>query len=153
MNFLCENNLYLRILKAKDQLQLGSQAMIHHLAIFNTLNWSISKTRLKKVSRWRFHIPHHTSRLLCVGVSTVCVRTPIKETYWCTNSWACWQKLMISLKKTVFQYVIIFLFQNYIKIRVSLNESLLTTVLQLCHTLCISLSSNLEASANYTWKC
>lgn len=49
------------------------------------------KTRLKKVSRWRFHIPHHTSRLLCVGVSTVCVRTPIKETYWCTNSWACWQ--------------------------------------------------------------
>lgn len=49
------------------------------------------KTRLKKVSRWRFHTPHHISRLLCVGVSTVCVRTPIKETYWCTNSWACWQ--------------------------------------------------------------
>ena len=24
---------YLKILKAKDQLQLGSQAMIHHLAI------------------------------------------------------------------------------------------------------------------------
>ena len=31
---------YLKILKAKDQLQLGSQAMIHHVAIFNKLDWS-----------------------------------------------------------------------------------------------------------------
>ena len=109
------------------------------------------KTRLKKVSRWRFHTPHYISRLLCVSVSTVCVRTPIKETYWCTNSWACWQNDIS--QKTVFQYVIIFLFQHYRKIRVSLNERWLTTVLQLCHTLGISLSSNLEASANSTWKC
>ena len=31
----CAKTTYLKILKAKDQLQLGSQAMIHYLAIFN----------------------------------------------------------------------------------------------------------------------
>ena len=34
MNFLYENNLR-KILKAKDQLQLGSQVMIQHLAILS----------------------------------------------------------------------------------------------------------------------
>ena len=31
----CAKTTYLKILKAKDQLQLGSQAMIHHLAILS----------------------------------------------------------------------------------------------------------------------
>ena len=31
----CTKTTYLKILKAKDQLQLGSQAMIHHLAILS----------------------------------------------------------------------------------------------------------------------
>ena len=30
----CTKTTYLKILKAKDQLQLGSQAMIHHLQYF-----------------------------------------------------------------------------------------------------------------------
>ena len=31
----CTKTTYLKILKAKDQFQLGSQAMIHHLAILS----------------------------------------------------------------------------------------------------------------------
>ena len=59
MNFLYENNLpkdLLRSLgrqkKAKDQLQLGSQAMIHHLAIFNKLNWYIGSSFNQIKLRW-----------------------------------------------------------------------------------------------------
>ena len=34
----CKKTTYLKILKAKDQLQLSSEAMIHHVAIFNKFN-------------------------------------------------------------------------------------------------------------------
>ena len=40
---------YLKILKAKDQLQLGSQAMIHHLAIFCKLNWSMRGSSFEQI--------------------------------------------------------------------------------------------------------
>ena len=45
----CKKTTYLKILKAKDQLQLGSQAMIHHLAIFNKLNWSMRESSCKQI--------------------------------------------------------------------------------------------------------
>ena len=50
----CAKTTYLKILKAKDQLQLGSQVMIHHVAIFNTLTGpSVQGSSFKqiKVSR------------------------------------------------------------------------------------------------------
>ena len=37
----CAKTSYVKILKAKNQLQFGSQVMIHRLAIFNKLNWSM----------------------------------------------------------------------------------------------------------------
>ena len=40
---------FLKILTAKDQLQLGIQAMIHHLAIFNKLNWSMRGSSFKQI--------------------------------------------------------------------------------------------------------
>ena len=45
----CAKTTYLKILKAKDQLQLGSQAMIHYLAIFNKLNWSMRGSSFKQI--------------------------------------------------------------------------------------------------------
>ena len=59
MNFLCENNLP-KILKAKDQLQLGSQAMIHHLAIFNKVNWpSMQGSSFKQIKLSRSYKKLH----------------------------------------------------------------------------------------------
>ena len=48
----CAKTTCLKILKAKDQLvqlQLGSQAMIHQLAIFNKLNWSMRGSSFKQI--------------------------------------------------------------------------------------------------------
>ena len=48
----CTKTTCLKILKAKDQLvqlQLGSQAMIHQLAIFNKLNWSMRGSSFKQI--------------------------------------------------------------------------------------------------------
>ena len=46
----CTKRTYLKILKAKDQLQLGSQAMIHHVAIFNKLDWSMWGSSFKQIT-------------------------------------------------------------------------------------------------------
>ena len=46
----CTKRTYLKILKAKDQLQLGSQAMIHHVAIFNKLGWSMWGSSFKQIT-------------------------------------------------------------------------------------------------------
>ena len=45
----CTKATYLKILKAKDQLQLGSEAMIHHLAIFKKLDWSMRGSSFKQI--------------------------------------------------------------------------------------------------------
>ena len=45
----CAKTTYLKILKAKDHLQLGSQAMIRNLAIFNTLNWPMQGSSFKQI--------------------------------------------------------------------------------------------------------
>ena len=45
----CAKTTYLKTLKAKDQLQLGSQAMIHRLAICNKLNWSMRGSSFKQI--------------------------------------------------------------------------------------------------------
>ena len=47
----CAKTTYLKILKAKDQLQLGSKAMIHHLAIFNKLTMRGSSFKQIKLRR------------------------------------------------------------------------------------------------------
>ena len=49
----CAKTTYLKILKAKDQLLLGSQAMIHHLAILN-LTGPCEGLRLSKLN-WADH--------------------------------------------------------------------------------------------------
>ena len=46
----CTKRTYLKILKANwDQLQLGSQAMIYHVAIFNKLDWSMRGSSFKQI--------------------------------------------------------------------------------------------------------
>ena len=45
----CAKTTYLKTLKAKDQLQLGSQAMIHHLAILS-LTGPCEGLRLSKLN-------------------------------------------------------------------------------------------------------
>ena len=45
----CAKTTYLKILKEKDQLQFGSQAMIHHLAIFNKVNWFMRRSSFKQI--------------------------------------------------------------------------------------------------------
>ena len=52
---------YLKILKAKDQLQLGSQAMIHQLAIFNTLSWSMQGSSFKLSAANYFNVFCHVT--------------------------------------------------------------------------------------------
>ena len=53
----CAKTTYLKTLKAKDQLQLGSQAMIHHLAILSLTGpcegLRLSKLQSNQVKRSR----------------------------------------------------------------------------------------------------
>ena len=47
MNFLYENNLPKDLKSKRSICKLGSQAMIHHLAIFN--NWSMRGSSFKQI--------------------------------------------------------------------------------------------------------